>query len=257
MDYPKKIDRFAATIAASRSLLVITGAGMSADSGLPTYRGLAGLYEHTATEDGIAIETALSGSMFRRRPEITWKYLSQIEQKTRNARFNEGHRLLYKLEQKISRLVILTQNIDGFHSDAGSTRVIEIHGTLRKLVCTGCGDSSVVNDFGGLTIPPVCNKCESIVRPAVVLFEELLPTEAVSRLERELSQPFDCVVSIGTSSCFPYIAQPVIDARRRGASTVEINPDTTPISGWVDIKFAHPATDVLRSVCQRIGVCVD
>ena len=92
---------------------------MSADSGLPTYRGVGGLYENKDTEDGMPIEQALSGSVFRQSPEITWKYLSQIEQGTRGASHNRGHAVLAEMERHFQRFWILTQNIDGFHTTAG------------------------------------------------------------------------------------------------------------------------------------------
>lgn len=234
------------------SVLFITGAGMSADSGLPTYRGVGGLYENGETEDGMPIEVALSGPIFRRRPEITWKYLGQIEQGTRGATFNRGHSVLAALEHRLNRCWILTQNVDGFHTAAGSKHVIEIHGNLHHLSCTGCHRQTTVADYSGISIPPVCRSCGALLRPDVVLFEEQLPLDAVETLERELRKPFDIAVSIGTSSYFPYIAQPMIDARQSGTFTVEINPIQTIISEMVDLKLPGGAAKVLSEVWQRL-----
>ena len=107
----------------SQSILFITGAGMSADSGLPTYRGIGGLYTSGTTEEGIAIEEALSGPMLDERPALTWKYIRQIEEACRGAQFNRGHEIIALMESHFERVVILTQNVDGFHHAAGSSRL--------------------------------------------------------------------------------------------------------------------------------------
>jgi len=94
-----------------KSILFITGAGISADSGLPTYRGIGGLYNDKLTEDGISVETALAGETLRKRPEVTWKYLAQIEENFRNAKFNRGHEVIAEMEKYFERVWVLTQNI--------------------------------------------------------------------------------------------------------------------------------------------------
>src|SRR5438132_12154589 len=99
----------------ARRVLAITGAGISADSGLPTYRGIGGLYESDLTEDGFPIEEALSGDMMRSRPDITWKYIYQIESSCRDRKHNAGHEALAQMQSRYERFTVLTQNIDGFH----------------------------------------------------------------------------------------------------------------------------------------------
>ena len=105
---------------------------MSADSGLPTYRGVGGLYNRGETEEGFAIEEMLSGPMFRQKPEWTWKYLREVEQACRGATFNRGHAVLAEMERHFERVWTLTQNVDGFHHRAGSRNVIAIHGDLGR-----------------------------------------------------------------------------------------------------------------------------
>ncbi|MGB0211683.1 Sir2 family NAD-dependent protein deacetylase [Algiphilus sp.] len=134
----------------ARRVLVITGAGISADSGLPTYRGVGGLYDRDLTEEGIPIEEALSGGMMRTRPEITWKYIHQIESTSRGAGYNAGHKALADMEPHFERFTVLTQNVDGFHCDAGSTDVIEIHGNVHELHCISCDAEEWVEDFSQL-----------------------------------------------------------------------------------------------------------
>jgi NAD-dependent deacetylase len=245
---PTDVAAIAGALRSAKSVLVITGAGMSAESGLPTYRGLGGLYEDTSTDDGIDIEDALSGPMFRSRPEITWKYIGQIEQACRGARHNRAHEIVAELEQRIERLWVLTQNVDGFHRDAGSKNLIEIHGNLRHLECTRCGAIEEVSDYSGLELPPKCGSCSGLVRPRVVLFGEMLPPEPIRVLERELLRGFDIVFSIGTSSLFPYIAEPVVLARRTGRLAVEINPGLTPVSRVVNRRLECGAVAGLEAI---------
>ena len=131
------IDRIVDHLGRCRNILFVTGAGMSADSGLPTYRGVGGLYNRGETEEGFAIEEMLSGATFRRKPEWTWKYLREVERACRGATFNRGHAVLAEMERHFERVWTLTQNVDGFHYAAGSRNVIPIHGDLRHVRCTG------------------------------------------------------------------------------------------------------------------------
>lgn len=250
---PTTVSKVARLLTQARSALFITGAGMSADSGLPTYRGIGGLYDSGASEEGMPIEVLLSGQLFARRPDLTWKYLATIERACRGAAPNRGHEVLALLEGRLPRCVVLTQNVDGFHHRAGSREVIEIHGNLHELVCTACPWRERVADYGALTIPPACPRCGAVVRPDVVLFGEMLPDEAVDRLERELATGFDAVFTIGTTSVFPYIAAPVSLARAKGVPTVEINPDESEVSDLVDIRIRAGARDALDAVWDELG----
>lgn len=245
---PGTVRRAAELLADARSVLFITGAGVSADSGLPTYRGVGGLYEEQDTVEGLPIEVALSGQVMASRPALTWKYLAQIEQACRGARHNRAHEVIAAVERARPRVWVLTQNVDGFHRTAGSENVIDIHGDLHQLLCPRCGHLERVEHFGGLAIPPPCPACAGILRPDVVLFGELLPEAKVDLLERELRRGFDLVLTIGTSAAFPYIAAPVLEARRRGTPTIEIDPGRTPLSPLVDLQIparAAPALDAI------------
>jgi NAD-dependent deacetylase len=231
----------------ARRLLFITGAGISADSGLPTYRGIGGLYNNQATEENFSIETALSGSMLEANPAITWKYLHQIENSCRGARFNDAHAIIAEL-QDCFEVCVLTQNIDGFHRDAGSRNLIEIHGDIHDLYCTRCDYAVTVADYSALDLPPSCPRCHALVRPRVVLFGEVLPSHAIQHLYQELDEGFDLVFSIGTTSVFPYIAGPVVQASQMGVPTVEINPTDTHVTRFVDYKLASGAAVSLRAI---------
>ncbi|MCH2179150.1 MAG: NAD-dependent deacylase [Mariniblastus sp.] len=251
-DPPEKIQAVVEGLRQSKSVMVITGAGLSADSGLPTYRGLGGLYNDKTTEDGLAIEEALSGPVFAEKPNITWKYLHQIEAACRCARFNRGHQVLAEMEHHFDRFLILTQNIDGFHTQAGSANVIEIHGNLYTIVCTGCQHQFSVDDYGELATPPLCERCGATLRPQVVLFEERLPEKAIQQLDQAMQRSFDSVITIGTSSHFPYILQPLILAHQNGDFTVEINPTQTKASEWVDEKLSSPAAATLDRIWSQL-----
>ncbi|MDR0578741.1 MAG: NAD-dependent deacylase [Candidatus Accumulibacter sp.] len=233
-------------LARARRVLFVTGAGISADSGLPTYRGVGGLYNDGATEDGLSIEDALSGDCLAIRPEITWKYLAQIERNCRGAAPNAAHRAIAALERRCET-VVLTQNIDGLHIRAGSSSVIEIHGTLEERYCARCGAEA---DAGDPAVPPRCARCGEIVRPRVVLFGEMLPEAALARLYRELAQGFDMVFVIGTTAVFPYIAEPVVRAARAGVPTVEINPARTRLSGMVRHYVPERAAEALPEIAR-------
>jgi NAD-dependent deacetylase len=246
---PAQIATIAGLLRGARSALVITGAGMSADSGLPTYRGVGGLYDREVTDEGVPIEVALSGTMMSSRPALTWKYIHQIEQACRGARPNPGHRVLAELEQAMDRLWVLTQNVDGFHRAAGSRNVIEIHGNIHRLLCPRCAWDEQVSDYAHLaTVPPPCPRCDAIVRPDVVLFGELLSPAPVVTLERELARGFDLVLSVGTTSVFPYISEPVLAARRAGVPTVEINPGESEISHLVEYRVQASARAALEAI---------
>lgn len=247
---PAVLEDVAALLASARSVLFITGAGISADSGLPTYRGIGGLYEDADAEEGIPIEVALSGSMLRTRPEVAWRHIHRIEVACRGARFNRAHEIIAELERRLPRVWVLTQNVDGFHRAAGSRNVIEIHGNVHDLSCTQCDWRERVPDFSALAIPPYCQRCGGLVRPDVVLFGEWLPQAAVAEMTTQLGRGFDLVFSVGTTSAFPYIAGPVVTARRAGLPTVEINPGTTEVSHFAEHRIRAGARDALEALWQ-------
>lgn len=229
----------------AQRVLVITGAGLSADSGLPTYRGVGGLYGDAGTEDGIAIEQALSGAMLRRRPEIAWKYLLQIARACAGREPNAGHQALAGMAGHFEQFTVLTQNVDGLHAAAGSRDLIEIHGNLRRIWCETCGYEQRDPELALLDGVPGCPCCAASLRPDVVLFGESLPPAAVESLERVLDEGVDFVMSIGTSSGFPYIAGPVAMAARAGLPTLEINPARTEVSYLVRHRLEARAAQAL------------
>lgn len=246
------LETVAGHLARARRVLFITGAGISADSGLPTYRGIGGLYNDAVTDDGLCIEDALSGEIFSQRPDITWKYLAHIEENCRGAEPNGAHRAIARLEERLPGVLVLTQNVDGLHRRAGSRNLIEIHGDLHRLACTVCGWRTTVESLAGWPIPPTCPECGAVVRPEVVLFGEALPMAAMARFYNELDAGFDLVFSIGTSSVFPYITEPVVWAARAGIPTVEINPVRTVLSDIVEYRLPLGAAAAMEALLARL-----
>jgi NAD-dependent deacetylase len=249
----QELERVISYLSSARSVLFITGAGVSAESGIPTYRGIGGLYEGQKTEEGLPIEVALSGSMFRRRPELTWNHIHQIERACRGASFNRAHEILARFESCFERCWVLTQNVDGFHRAAGSKNVIDIHGDIHELRCTRCPFTERVVDYSQLAPCPSCPQCGAVLRPDVVLFEELLPPAKVALMERELERGFDVVFSIGTSSLFPYISGPVLRAAMRRRPTVEVNPARTELSELVGVRLEVGAV----AACEALWAARD
>lgn len=242
------IESIVAELHPDSRILFITGAGLSADSGLPTYRGIGGLYEREMTEEGVPIEVALSGEMFQERPELCWKYLAEIGRVAFAAKPNRGHFVIAEMEEHFATVVTLTQNIDGYHRQAGSKNVIDIHGDMHRLVCPKCAYTRSVENFEQMRIPPRCPPCGAVLRPDVTLFGELLDTEKLVRLNEALEVGFDFVFSVGTSSVFPYIAFPVVQGSRLGWTTIEINTHESQVSHLVDTRLQSGAAETLDAI---------
>lgn len=246
------LDAVATTLRSARRVAVLTGAGVSADSGLPTYRGVGGLYNGMEIEAGLPIEEILHAYTMARNPALTWKYIAQIERACRSCGPNQAHTLLAAWQDRFD-VRIVTQNIDGFHLAAGSREVIELHGNLEKLYCCDCLHEFSSTAFDLNLLPPRCPHCDGLVRPRVVLFGELLPPAAVAAYERELARGFDVMFVIGTSALFPYLQDPVVEARARGCITVEINLDRTVLSDEVSYRLVGGA----RATLERINALLE
>ena len=248
---PQAFEKVAGLLQAARRVLFITGAGVSAESGIPTFRGATQAFDNGLTEEGPPFEEVLSGPTFIRNPKLSWKYFFLMEQGFRGKAPNPAHGTIAALEKQGKEIWVATQNIDGLHQSAGSRQVIELHGNLRWLICTRCDYRAYHETFAGLPPVPGCPRCQATLRPDVVLYEEMLPEAALDRFYAELDTGFDLVFSVGTTSIFPYVTGPVMVAARRGAATVEINPEETPISDQVRFRFRAPAGTVLTEIAKH------
>jgi NAD-dependent deacetylase len=230
------LDAVAVLLRKAKSALFITGPGVSADSGLSHYRGIAGL-RRKKPEDGKVFEAALSADMLRTKPELTWKYLLRMEEQVKAAQPNRTHEVLAKLEKRLERSVIMTVNVDRLHQRAGSHAVIEMHGSMFDLLCGKCEIARKYETYDSLDIPPRCKTCGEILRPDMALFGEALPADPFTRLQQELDLGFDMVLAIGCPTMFPYLARPVLLARAANLPAVEINVQRSEISDIVDFRF--------------------
>jgi len=254
---PAVVLQTAAALRRAKRILIITGAGLSADSGLPTYRGVGGLY-NGLTDDGLPIEMALSGPMLRRDPALCWKYIAQLGNACLGGQPNAAHYAIAQLQRHKPQCWVLTQNVDGYHRAAGSPpeRLIEIHGQLAPLYCQSCGaEDPQLSEHLQRPLPPLCAQCHGVLRPPVVLFEEMLPELALNVLYKEMAKGFDAVLSIGTTASFPYIHEPMLRTRVTGGFTAEINPSPTDQSIHMDAFLRCRALDVLGDIVSHI--CFD
>lgn len=247
------IDRVVDILDPEMRILFVTGAGLSADSGLPTYRGVGGLYNGRTTAEGMPIEQALSGEMMDARPDLTWKYLDEIGRACRGAECNRGHRVIAEMGGHFAGVWVLTQNVDGFHRRAGSAHVIDIHGDMRRLICSkpSCDWEGDAETFPMADLPPQCPKCAEVIRPDVVLFGEMLDRRKLATLDRETESGFDLVFAVGTSALFPYVIEPIMLAHKAGVPTVEINPDETDLADIIAIKITSGAAETLDAIWTR------
>jgi NAD-dependent deacetylase len=221
-------------------IAVMTGAGISAESGVPTFRGAGGFWRGRSAMD-LATPQA-----FNRDPEDVWKFyryridgLSRVEP-------NEGHRALVSLERRCERFWLITQNVDGLHHAAGSERVIELHGTLAEVRCRVCAYRCRSSELPDDPVPG-CPSCGDILRPAVVWFGEDLPRAALAEADEAMAQ-CEVMLVVGTSGLVEPAASFARWARSRGASIVEVNLETTPISSVADVSVFGPAGEVLPRI---------
>ncbi len=226
-------------------VVVLTGAGISAESGIPTFRGKDGLWnKYSPTE--LATPEA-----FSRDPELVWKWYDWRRQLIAKAEPNDGHRTLAKMEELFPDFWLITQNVDGLHQRAGSKRVIELHGNIWKVRCVRCGEEGYDHRAPLPEIPPKCERCGGLLRPGVVWFGESLPMDALQRAYK-LSEEADVFIVVGTSAqVYPAAELPLI-AKRNGAKLIEVNPEETPITPHADVSLRESASTGLKRVLELL-----
>ena len=223
---------------AARRVAVLTGAGISAESGVPTFReaqtGLWARYnpEELATPDA-----------FRRNPKLVWEWYAWRQERVRQAEPNPGHLALVEMERRIAGFTLITQNVDGLHRRAGSHQVLELHGNLFRAKCLD-EDRPVENWPDSEEIPPRCPRCGALLRPDVVWFGESLPHRAL-QAALQASQDCDLFFSIGTSGVVEPAASLPYEAIRAHGDVVEINPQPTPLSVHARYSVTAPAGTAL------------
>ena len=235
------------------SIGVITGAGVSVESGIRSYRGQGGIYDDP--EEGERNAEALSGPILRSDPDRTWRVVAEMARASAGAKPNAGHEALVRLEQGVERFVLLTQNVDGLHAAAGSKNIIDIHGDIRTTRCMSCDALARLTPemLRELEAAPRRAHCGGVLRPDIILFGEYLPPEKYARIQAEMVEdPPDLVLAAGTTALFPYICHPVIAAAETDHVTVEVNPEPTVLSDVVTWSLRGTAGQLLPAIADAI-----
>lgn len=231
---------------AGRPLAVLTGAGVSAESGLATFRGPGGLWEGNRPED------LATPSAFYRDPLTVWRFYEWRREKVRGARPNEAHLALARLEGVLPRMTLITQNVDGLHRAAGSRRPIELHGNVMRDRCSGCDAVTPAPSHPHDPLPPHCPVCSALLRPDVVWYGESLPMEAWRGAETAAEESAVFLV-VGTSSVVAPASTLGVVAARAGAHLFEINPEATPIAPLAEGVFRTSASEVMTAIARALG----
>jgi NAD-dependent deacetylase len=224
-------------VAGAKSLVVLTGAGISADSGVPTFRGADGLWRNFRAEDLATPEA------FEHDPRLVWEWYNWRRELIATKQPNPAHDAVVEIERRCARFWLITQNVDGLHRAAGSTQLSEIHGNIWKVRCTTCG---VIEDNHDVPIPilPSCRHCHGLLRPHIVWFGESLSPVDLSRCAAAL-RSCDVLLVIGTSGVVYPAAGFASVAKEAGAFVAEINPDPSPHSSTVDVSLKGRAKEIV------------
>lgn len=231
------------------SAVVLTGAGVSRESGLSTFRGAEGLWRRFRPEELATPEA------FARHPEVVWQWYAQRFRAAVASHPNPAHHAIARLAGLFPSFTLVTQNVDGLHQRAGSREVLELHGSLTHVRCRRCGTRKEM-DMALEQSPgePLRCSCGDLFRPDVVWFGEVLPAETLRRAA-EAAERADLLVSVGTSArVFP--AAGLIElAHRAGSAVVEVNPEETLFSGIADLRLRAPAGEALPALVEVVESC--
>lgn len=226
------------------SVVFLTGAGVSRESGIPTFReAQTGLWENYNPEE-LATPQA-----FKRNPILVWQWYDHRRKKLNEVSPNPGHYAIAELEKLVPKVLVLTQNVDGLHRAAGSSDVVELHGNIREFFCFD-RQHPAANVPLGLEEPAKCH-CGSLLRPAVVWFNEALPPDAMNRAQRELMNASVLLV-VGTSSLVHPAAGLPLLALQKDIPVVEINPDDTPLTRLATYVLPGPSGKVMPQIVDAL-----
>jgi NAD-dependent deacetylase len=229
----------------ARSIFALTGSGISAESGLPTFRGVGGLWRTHRVEE------LASPEGFARDPVLVWTWYNERLAAHRRASPNRGHYALAQLEQITRGFALATQNVDSLHLRAGTRNLIELHGNLREARCDRCGERRPL-DAAGLPLDEIDHACGGRMRPDIVWFGEALPRAAWERAQAAAAKA-DVILVIGTSAVV-YPAAALATHHNRSAFIAEINPEETAISDSVDCVLRGTAAETLPKIVEVIDV---
>lgn len=229
-----------ARLRAATRVVALTGAGVSAESGVPTFRGADGLWGRFRAEDLATPEA------FTRDPRLVWEWYEWRRQRVAAVRPNPAHVALAALEARVPEFLLITQNVDGLHAMAGSRRMLELHGSLWRVRCIGCGERREDRRVPLPGKPPRC-ACGALLRPDIVWFGEALDPGIVERAH-EASLRAEVALVIGTSSLvYPAASLPQL-ARAAGAFVIEVNPEQTSLSRLADVWLRGRAAEIVPAL---------
>ena len=248
MSRQPSLDRLASRIRAARRVTVLTGAGVSAASGVPTFRGSDGLWQQYRAADLATPEA------FARDPRLVWEWYAWRRAKIAACEPNRAHQVLAAWTTRLPACQLLTQNVDDLHVRAGSERLIRLHGSIWELACwSGCGGRPAPWRDERVPLPeplPRCVYCGGLARPAVVWFGESLDEADVQAASEATA--CDVFLTVGTSAVVYPAAGFVHEAKRRGAFTAEINLEATPATSLVDLAIQAPAEQALDALERQL-----
>lgn len=245
-----KQTRLITALKTAQQITVLTGAGISAESGVPTFReAQTGLW---AQYDAQELATPQA---FQRNPKLVWQWYAWRRELVAKAKPNAGHLALAQLERSVPQFTLITQNVDGLHARAGSQNIVELHGNIMRTKCFDNGHF-VQSWPETAELPPLCPHCGSLLRPDVVWFGENLPHDA---LETAVSSAQSCDIffSIGTSSLVQPAASLPLEAVHAGSLTIEINPQQTPLTAHVAVALSGTAGSILPALVAAAFPAVD
>lgn len=235
-----KLEQAKEWIAKARSITVLTGAGVSADSGIATYRDADGLWNNYRAEDFSSVKA------FQDDPAKVWGWYHERRRIMGAAKPNPAHTALADLEKKTDQFMLLTQNIDGLHQRAGTDNIVELHGSAWKLRCVNClGEWEDKKELTGI---PYCDSCKMMARPSVIWFGESLVPSVWERAVR--ATYCDLFIVTGTSALVNPVAELPYMAQRNRARVIEVNKEKTPLSGSVDISLIGNAGEILPELAN-------
>jgi len=230
--------RLESVLARAGQIVAFTGAGISAESGVPTFRGVDGIWKKMRPEELASMDG------FMRNPALVWEWYAHRKEIIRNVKPNAGHAALVRMERVFPHVAVITQNIDNLHRRAGSSTVLELHGNIERNYCMKCGLSYTDLDVPLKDGVPTCTQCSGLIRPDVVWFGEMLPEEEWEASVRAAGSA-DLFFSIGTSAVvYPAASLPLL-AKQQGAFLVEVNPEPTPLTDRADEYLQGPAGIVI------------
>ncbi|UCE39427.1 MAG: NAD-dependent deacylase [Thermoplasmata archaeon] len=244
----EKITEACRLLEEAKNVVVFTGAGISAESGIPTFRGKDGMWEKYRAED-LATPYA-----FENDPKKVWEWYDWRRQKIQEGGPNPAHLTIAKMEKNFPNFSVITQNVDGLHRKAGSKNIIELHGNIWRVRCL---EEQKIFEFLEVPlseIPPKC-KCGSLIRPDVVWFGEAMPQKEISQAFL-LSEECDSMLVVGTSVLVQPAASLPFSAKTNGASIIEINLAATPVSSIANVSIFGKAGEILPEIFQRLEQCL-